>query len=165
MKPLYLLAAVALMHATAFAQTQTQKKSLAGIPSVTVIVEPLSAQVPELGVTESQIKNDIELILRRNGIRVISNEECSAIVGCANFYLNLNITEVSSMKDFFSFAVDLEVEQFVSLARKPDMMLMAVTYSIGFKGTAGRNQLKNLRESIKDKTETFANHYLEMNPK
>ena len=57
------------------------QRTLVGISATEVLVEGLSKDAIEAGLTIRQIRTDVELRLRREGIRIVSEEELLKLSG------------------------------------------------------------------------------------
>jgi hypothetical protein len=118
------------------------------------------------GLTDSQVQTDVELRLRRAGIRVLTPDEQDARPGSPYLYININ-TKAGDGPSAGLIAVNINVElrQSVRLARDPDIwVLHATTWSKSVLGLGGHAQLRHVRESLGDQVDKFINDYYAANP-
>jgi len=158
------LAMVLLLAASAAAaqDSENNRQSLKGLKGVYVLVEPLEAEVERDGLNQTSIQTDVELRLRQAGIKVLTEGERLAAPGSPFLYVLVNAKSGSP----YAFSIDVEFCQGVRLDRDPSMQIIgATTWSVRAVGTAGRENLRNIRDFIKDYVDQFINAYLSVNPK
>jgi len=135
-----------------------------GLKGVYVLVERLAPEVEKLGLTKEQLQTDVELQLRRNGIRVLFRKEWLLTSGSSCLYVNVNII-TSEDNPNVAYNISLELKQDVFLVRDPTKMCYAATWTAGSTGTVGKSNITNIRKSVKNKVDIFSNDYLAANPK
>ena len=76
-KMIVALACFALCAITVLGQSEEVRKreTLRGLPGVCVVIEALGADIKKDGLTEEQLRTDVEVRLRRAGIRVLTLDE------------------------------------------------------------------------------------------
>jgi hypothetical protein len=151
---------VAASAATAV-DDELSRRSLKGLKGVEVVVESLKAEAERDGLDETSIQTDVELKLRLAGIAVLTKEERLAAPGTPFLYINVN-TQSGSL---YAYSISVQLEQDVRLDRDPSTRISATTWSVTSVGTVGRNNLRDVRDSIKDIVDIFINAYLSVNPK
>jgi hypothetical protein len=141
---------------------ESARKSLKGLTGVYVLIEDLGPNKQEVGgLTTSQLQSDVELKLRKVGIRVLTKEEWSATKGSP--YLYVRISPVVQ-PDFYAYSIEVELKQVVVLLRAP-IYVSGATWSTGSAGSVGKtNFVKGLRDSVGDLIDQFINDYLAVNP-
>ena len=139
-------------------------KPLAGLKGVAVTIEKFRPEAMADGLDSSQIKTDVELRLRKAGIKVFDNRYDAGNVGAASLYVNVNtIKDASSI---YSYSLYVSVSELVRLIRTVPKLSVADTWSTSEVGHVGRdNMATSLRQDIGDKTDIFINDYLAQNPK
>ena len=153
-----------LITSSAFGQINYEDESLRGLKGVFVIIEGLSPDIEADGLKKEQIQTDVELKLRLAGIQVISQEEWMNDTGGACLYVNVN--DVKTKTDIYSFIVSVEFSQSVYLVRDPKIFSHGITWNVGTIGTVGKQYVSNyVRETIRDYVDEFINDYLSVNPK
>jgi len=95
------LVATLLLHPGVSHALTDQQKALVGLKGVEVGVENVNPQAERLGLTAALIKTDIELRLRKAGVKVLTAEEKFDTPGMPWLYVNLTITFGPLAKVFF----------------------------------------------------------------
>ncbi|HPS55579.1 MAG TPA: hypothetical protein PLP05_08275 [Sedimentisphaerales bacterium] len=139
------------------------KETLKGLEGFHVNIEELKSPIERSGLTTAQIRSDVELRLRQNGIKVLSEEELLAAPGNPQLYVNVNIL---APKDFavVAYSIVIRVDQAVFLARDTTKKYCATTWNRGSTGIVNRN-LSTIRDDVKNKVDEFISDYLAVNPK
>ena len=134
------------------------RESLRGIDTVKVVCD-LSRRTELLGITCQQIVTDVELQLRKAGIKVDSTK--------AGPFLYVNLNAQDSGKGTYAVALELSFEQLVRLDRAPTTKNMVPTWGIfPVVLTASHERYSEFcRQEIRDLADQFANAYLSVNPK
>jgi hypothetical protein len=154
--------AVAAIPSTVAAQSSLGKETLKGLKGIFVSAEDLDQDVEQRGLTKSQIVTDVELRLRKAGIRVPTEPESFADdVG------TLMITVSTKERDgLYAYFVSVDLSEAVRLARTPTNRAFARTYLVaGNIGTVGASNVRQIRNIVNDMIDTLTNDYLAMNPK
>lgn len=139
--------------------TPKERATLKGIPAISVRVEKLKPEVERDGLSEKQLLTDVELRLRKAGIRVTSsNDEVMWS------YLSLKVGTYKHASGLYAFHLDLEFNTAVVLERDRSINVIAPTWSVGGIGVVGADNLEALRNTIGDHVDQFINAYLEQNP-
>jgi predicted secreted protein len=142
------------------------RSSLSGLTGVFVVVEEVSESVENAGLTQHQLKNDVELRLHQAGIKALSMEESFKWPGHPVLHVYV-ICVPSSDNSMFAISVQVKFCQDVYLARDPKIGCIAATWSAPIlTGFSDKSGLRNLvREYLPDCIDEFINDYLEANPK
>lgn len=156
------LVMVLLMLPTVSHTITIKQKALVGLKGVRVDVEDMDAQVERLGLTKDQIKTDVELKLRKAGIRVLTDNEVFATPGMPSLYVNIN-TLISPELPFIVCSISAELIEVVKLAR--GFEVTGTIWDIGSVGRVGTGNIRKLREYLGDIVDKFINDYLAANPK
>jgi len=134
-----------------------EKHSLKGLEGVDVLVEYLSPDAKQIGLTRKQIQTDVELRLRRNNINVSSE------FSPCHLYVRMSVMKVKGMP-IFVYCVEVGFEQTVMLVRDPEKRCIATTWSTMALGCVGELRGNNaIRQVLKDKVDEFVNDYLAVN--
>jgi hypothetical protein len=154
-----LLTALALTEGFCSAATKDAIETLRGIQRVKVLIERLDSDATNYGITESELRTQAELELRRTGIRVADSDDLLA----PTFYINLNIIRKDG---FHAYHLEAELDQDVFLIRSPTIKAYGVgTWSSAFLGVAFRDVAVAVRTDLARVLERFLNDYLSVNPK
>jgi hypothetical protein len=152
------------LSSNALAQDDVDTRTtLRGFSSVYVVVEPLSPQVENEGLTTDQLQKDTEAKIRTAGVKVLSKEEFVRTPGKPYLYVNVSISILRTQITRYLFYVRLEFNQEVSLVKAPETIVPAATWSTG--GWGIDFSLENIRNTVKNQVEKFVNAYLAVNPK
>ena len=109
MKPRIVLALVFALAACTPAlglNSETNRHSLRGLTGVGVQVEELDPEASRDGLTKKAIQADVELRLRRAGIRVLPKEEWSITSGLPFLYVSVGLAKSRSYR---AYAVSIAV--------------------------------------------------------
>ena len=107
-----------LLGSVPFGFSQSHRaNTLQGLQAIRVLVEELRPGARGTGLTPEQIQTDVELQLRKVGIRI--DKSVSEYL-----YVNANIVELESI-DAYVYSLNLEVNQPVTLARDSSIFTTA----------------------------------------
>ena len=136
------------------------RETLKGLKTLAVRVAINNEVLP---ITEKNIRTDVELKLRREGITIVDFETLNH-VDDALLYVEIYI--VKSEYLLYGFSIKTEVYQNVTIPRLDNNdNYFASTWSMIFTGLAGENNTVFIRDTIKDIIDQFLNAYLSVNPK
>lgn len=140
---------------------QQDRDVLKGLAGVYVLVENMRPEVEKFGLTKQAIQTDVELELRKFGVRVLSQKESLAILGSPYLYVNVNAMNLEGTDRFYG-NIGVAMRENVILLRKP-IMSNAATWGSShvFKGASDRD----VRDNVKECVDEFINDYLAANPK
>jgi hypothetical protein len=140
---------------------ELDRRSLRGLQGVKVVVEEMQPMAARYGLTRNQVQTDVELRLRRAGIRVLTLDESDSTPGSPSLYVNIHtVFGDGPAMGLVGYSLDVELTQAVRLDRDPDIWLPgAVTWSENQRGLGGRTQLHTLRENLGDLVNRFINAY------
>jgi hypothetical protein len=135
-----------------------KRSSLQGIESVDVIVLEAAAESRCPDLTSEQVQTDVETQLRQAGIPIAPGSAA---------YLFVSVVSVTVLKDhLYGFAVSVDLQQVVFLARDPRIRTFGTTWHLGGIGVAGISNIPEFpRQMLADIVDRFINAYLEQNPK
>ena len=143
---------------------ESARSSLKGLGGLGVVVEDMRAEVERDGLTRDQLQADVELRLRKAGIRVVKRDDVAATPGAPYLYVNLNALKDPDVA-LYVYALGLELTQRVTLVRDPKITVFAATWGVRGVGTIGVRRLGDLRSTVTDYVDRFINAYLEQNPR
>jgi hypothetical protein len=150
--------ALPLLTAPAWGQDSlAQRATLKGVNIVEVVVEEVDPVAERDGLTQSQLRTEVELRLRQAGIPV-----GPTLTG--HLYVNVD-TVKSDDGQTYAYNVLLQYMQQVVLARDPKAPLFATTWETGGVGMIGANRLRQVRRHVATYVDQFITAYLEQNPK
>lgn len=140
-----------------------EKDTLAGLQGVWVYID-LRSEIGKHGLTKQILQTDVELQLRRNGIRVLSEDEWAATPGRPFLLINVS-GPVSEEIEVAAQDIAVTLQQDVILLRDQNIWCNAVTWGMHTAGMVSLKDHRKLRGIIKDLIDTFSNSYLAANPK
>ena len=146
------------------AQTRDQQReSLRGLQGVEVVIEDVKPDAQADGLSREAIRAAVELILRSNGIQVLTRSESLKTPAAPYLYVRVSTSNHSS--DPFAYAVTVALMQKVSLAHSAQQMMSATTWEKGSVGTTGHSNVRQVINSVESKVKEFANDFLAVNPR
>jgi hypothetical protein len=150
-----------LLPAVSHALTIDQK-ALVGLKGVHVLVEAISPEVERIGLTRNQLQTDVELRLRKAGVRVLTQKECFETPGMPYLYVLIHIGFIKHL-DGYIFATTVSLKQTVRLAGG-GQTIGSIWEGRGL-GFVGPEKIGQIRGMINDRVDDFINDYLAANPK
>jgi len=144
------------------------RDTLVGLQGVGVIIEPLASGAKEYGLIDQILQTDVELQLRQNGIKVLSQQELIQTLGMPFLWIGTTVVIMKGPAAGIAVVgLNVQFGQDVFLARHPSTYCLgATTWSKALTATVGTNNLvKLVREKIRDYVNIFINDYLAANPK
>src|SRR5215472_3875500 len=98
------------------ATAEEDRESLRGLTGVYVLVEHLTKEAERDGLSENQLQTDVELRLRRAGIKVQTRQESLASPGRPYLYVRVTERKKSDLP-LYALCVQVEFVQAVQLER------------------------------------------------
>ena len=139
------------------AVNKSERESLRGLKGVKILIEFLNDDVKAFGITEQQLRTDVEVKLRSAGIPVLSRS-----LDDSYLYINLTGIKVDSYTYVFSYSV--EYAQTVLLERNFKWLTGVKIWRSRTLGKAGLERKQGVRETLKGLVDEFINDYLTVNP-
>jgi len=151
----------------AHASGPEERDSLRGLQGVQVLVEDIEKEVQADGVSQDAIRTSAELILRSNGIRVLTPSERLSTPSAPFLYLRVGTVKTKlGIVDFYAFSVTVVPKQVVSLAHRPGQVAIATTWEAqDGVGTLSRQDIRKVSSYVDDQVKEFANDFLAVNPR
>jgi hypothetical protein len=161
--PLRLIICVLFAGLATAAEGKLGRETLRGITSIEVVVESPDSEAIRDGLTKDQIQTDVELRLRKAGVRVIGSDDPEA-TKAPFLAISANLLKGRSI-DGYAYSCQVALFQGVMVLSNSTATL-ASTWSIEMTGIAGTNNMvMAVRNSIGDLVDKFLNAYLSVNPK
>ncbi len=140
--------------------------TLRGIDRVKVVVEDLTTDSTNFGVTEDALRNRIESALRRIKINVVESSDQTELnrLFVPILYLSVNAVKADG---FHEFIVHLELLQAVTLARDPAIKASSATTwsALRFARVAESDYANKVRTLVTIMMEGLLDDYLSANSK
>lgn len=165
--PIVLLLALSSLG---FAQDTRDTDGLRGLAGVAVRVTELPQEVERDGLLKAQLQTDVELRLRKAGIRVLTEDQWFIEPGQPTLRVGVYLYKVSDPKTINAYTKSVEVvlRQNVVLSRKPSTIVRgAITWESTLTvGVSNSTVLqKDIRDQVADRIDEFINAFLAANPK
>jgi len=142
------------------------RASLKGLSGVTVVIEDIRPDAIQDGLSKEEIQTDVGLRLRMAGIKV-GDAKASSLLAAGSF--GMLMVTVNTLKhsqtEIYAYAVDIDLQQNVTLVRDTQIKIFASTWSFGNTGMVGASHLSSVRDDVKDGVDKFINSWLSVNPK
>ena len=154
---------------------ETDTQSLTGLQGILVTILPINPDAERNGLKREQILIDVELRLRKAGIKILTDREISETRDFP--YLQVNINAVKG-KNSEPYSYDIKVELYKQDILNPEdveeangdmgfaMLFPIKIWSSGLTGSIPSGDLKNsVQKYIDDLVDKFINAYRAANPK
>jgi hypothetical protein len=142
---------------------RTQGDLLKGLEGVDVFVTDSSAKA-QRHLSEGQIQNDVELLLRKSGIKVL-DEEWLDTPGWPSLRIGVRAS-INKESKVCALAVNVSLIEWVQLTRNPEIVTSATTWNGDRVTLVSLLKLKSHRRAkVKELVEIFIEDYLAANPK
>ena len=158
---LFVVVVFALIKLNAFVLAD-ELESLRGLQGVRVAVEKLSAEIERDGLSQAELKIDMEQKLRLAGLNVLTIEETRELPGAP--YLRLGVQVLKSRSGFYVYSVGIELRERVHPLRRPRQSTWATTWD-SLERFGWSSNTSDIRKTAKDVVDEFVNAYLSVNPK
>ncbi len=140
-----------------------KQRALQGIKGVGVVVV-LSDDAVKAGLLKSQVQTDVELKLRRDGIKVLSQTEYGPILQINVFALALQSVDKQHTVGY-ACSVDLSLFESVQIIRSGEIIQASTWRMCGILHAPQGIFSSYVRRHISDTLDMFLNDYLAANPK
>ena len=164
--PIVLLLALSSLG---FAQDSRDTDVFRGLAGVAVAVTDLGQEVERDGLLKAQLQTDVELRLRKAGIRVLTEEQWITEPGQPTLSVKVALYKSSDPKiNGYAKSVNIVLRQNVLLSRNPSTIFRgAITWesfeAVGFSNPTVLQ--KDIRDTLADCVDEFINAFLAANPK
>jgi hypothetical protein len=153
------LAQAAIVEAQTGRAAQTDRATLTGLKAVSVLVENIDKDAERAGFSGGQIKTDVELRLRKAGVRVVETTNYAF----PYLYINLNTLQLSNFPTWI-YSLRVGLVQTVTLPREKPFFCVAETWNRGSLGFAPAGTLvSSARSQLGDLVDQFINDFLAAN--
>jgi len=151
---------------------EKQREVLQGLRAVAVMVQVVDPHhgAERAGLSKATLQTDVELRLRKNRIRVLTErEEVLSAPGLPVLWLTVNVSSLGEMsralEGLHVVEISLSLKEDVVLARNPELQCWATTWHKHALGAVGTYKLASYpRDFVRDLVDTFCNDYLTANP-
>jgi hypothetical protein len=139
---LVVLAVVICVITWCLAGDKVKRGSLDGLKSVGIVVEDLSPKARRYGLSEEKIRTQVEMHLRKHGIKVLCEEERLRSAGRPYLYINVKPL-IGEKYGICAIAYDISLKQDVRLVREPSKKCVASTWNRSAVSLTGTSVLAN----------------------
>ena len=115
------------------------------------------------GLSKRQIITDIEMILQETGVKVFSDKEWRKTENHSRLFVQIIGNKVQENWEFFTFAVNVQLQQDVYIRRKGQTELIQASTWSDMK--SGHGYRDDIRLHVKELVTIFAADYLAANQK
>ena len=141
------------------------KDSLAGLPGVGLIIEPVPDLEHSDGLNETELREEIERRFREAGVGILSKDDLRQAPGYPLLDVSVQAHEIPGQDRVCAFSVAVEVQQIVTLQRSADAEAFSTTWSSRSFGSVTTDGLGALQGNVLDHIDHFINDWLSVNPK
>jgi len=127
-----------------------------------VVIEFPKPRIKGDGLTEGELRNEVERKLQKAGIKILSERENQMTPGRPTVYLNMNVLKYRYFP-VYVYKNSVELVQDVYLVRTFRVRTGAVTWSVSANGMAPK--LEDVSTSMEDLVDYFINAYVSANAK
>ena len=104
------------------------RATLTGLPGVRVVVADMTPDGTRAGLRASTFQAEVERLLRRGGIRILTRREVLTTTGHPYLYLTVGVQAVGSIPGSYTVHVSLLLHQTVTTVRNPALQVGATTW-------------------------------------
>lgn len=122
-------------------RTELNISSLHGLKAVYLIIQPLDSDVVKDGLSLDEVRTAVEHRLQAAGIRLVSEDNLGER---GTGILLLAIDSVRNTAGLYASSVRVELIQVAALARDPDMLVPATTWTAGIVAMTGSSRVSRL---------------------
>jgi hypothetical protein len=162
----------ALCATTVLGQSEEVRKreTLRGLPGVYVVIEALGADIKKDGLTQEQLQTDVEVRLRRAGIRVLTLDEVKESSIKPSLLVEVTALKSDALSkllegNVYCFSISIELKQVATLGRMPSNVFLVTTWNDRAIGFATVKNVRTIRDGLGDYIDKFVNDFLTVNPK
>ena len=145
--------------------TPNERVTLTGLTGVHLVVNELSAEAAQQGLSRSSLETEVAGRLRQAGLRVLTASEALTSVGRPTLELRVNLIPSGEAPQLYVYSVDLALRQHIRLTRDRTLESYAITWSETRQvGIVGATRLSVVRDAVRAKVEEFITAWQTVNP-
>jgi hypothetical protein len=137
------------------------QRMLVGLSGVCVMVSPIDKEGKRLGLTEEQIKTDVELQLQKAGIRVLTEKESLHTKGSPSLVIEVSAHQMEPTTGLAVYWVHVNLLENAKLVRGP--YYSVITWNGQIMGSVGKKNTREIHKELADLVDEFINDYLKAN--
>lgn len=136
--------------------TPNERVTLEGLWAVHVVVDELSPEAEQAGLTRASLQSELERRLRQGGLRVLSAPEALKSAIRPTLHLRVELVRSRDAPELYVFSVDLTLRQRIQLMRDRRIESHAITWSENRRvGTVEATRRGVVRDVVRAKVERF----------
>lgn len=139
-----------------------QQMPLIGLRGVNVLVADMNPQAEQLGLTKAEIQTDVELRLRKAGIRILTEKESAETPGVHYLIVRVN-TDIKPGSALCAFNIRVLVRETVTL--ESGFSTDGTIWNTEALGSVETGNIRKIRDSVRARVDEFIFDYLAANPK
>jgi len=144
------------------AETDAQRRTLAGLQSVHLEVAVRGDDPQSFGLDEATLRPETEARLAAAGLVLVDAEGSRHVPGVPWLFLDITTMKADDSKGY-AWLLRLRLSQRASLERDAKICESVVTWEFERFGSVGRRKVKTLRDDVADVVNQFVNAYREAN--
>jgi hypothetical protein len=149
------LALLCGLAGAAAADTDTERRTLAGLAGVHLDIAPVDATLERAGLGDAGLRAEIETRLGAAGITLLDVETARRTAGLPWLWLTTSAVK-SANQNVYAWTTRLVLRQRVCLERSPQVCDSFTTWETSRFGSVGTRYLKNVREDVLALVDEFA---------
>ena len=156
------------LHSPTFAEVRELPEldslsSLKNLQGVEVAVVGLNLP-EEVGLTQVQIKSEVELKLRAEGVKVLTGDEDPGTPGRPSLHVRVHTMD-SPDQDLYVYSIRVELRQWATMLRDWEIKIYVPTWSTEVTGITGTANVRTtVMDAVRESIGRFTEAYLEANP-
>ena len=163
-----------------FNDTPESRETLCSVSALYVVIDGVTPELEQNGLSAKQLKRDVELQLKKAGIQVMSTQEKGESVKAfpAGLYVRINTLKSTVLKseydiDYYAITISVELIQrclpLTKINIDPSYVsshsTLACTWSTNNIYLAGEERLIDIRDCVQELVGHFIDAYVSVNPK
>jgi hypothetical protein len=143
----------------------SERISLRGISGIHVLVGMISTDLAAAGIIDADLEAEVEIRLKKAGIKVLEQREASALLGQPFLYIQVGGTKVVDLP-MYVISLNGALSQKVTLDRDSTIRCSANTWSVsGVTAAAAQSLNQKIKSALAVLADQFIKDYLSANPK
>ena len=143
-------------------ELSSPEQSLKGLKGVHLVITGINYVFEQAGITKVQLRNEIELKLLANGIRIFPEGVAKIEPDAAYLYITVNAMKAPN--ELYFYSIKTELKQWVSIFRDKNIVVYAPTWSTDVMGITGQPNLQYVvRKGVIDGIEKFGRAFRYVN--
>ena len=137
------------------------RATLRGLQGVYILLEDVTPEMAQAGLTTPQLHTDVEWQLRQAGIPVLTKDQAFRLQGAPYVYVYVHL--VPHPIGLTAYTILIEVNQRALLDLNGSSASVS-TWSVQRLGTVGSTHLQTIRNDVRNQVDHFITAYRSVNP-